>query len=157
MKSEHRRFNKKCMFSAKHSCKYKWILRLTSICICNTKFCWNLYFPYQNVVATAEYIQYACLDTSLASTSLMLLISVMDLFKVYHHVDGRVLDSAVAQKIIWIHSCFKFDSPMPFQNFPPIPGFCQPTFSDLGSFHCSSARVKMARENKPNMAFSHFC
>ena len=88
-------------------------LRLTSICICNTRFCLNLYFSYQNVVATAEYIQHACLDTSLTSTSLMQLISLSSCGW------PRIGFSSCPNIYISIHSCFKCYSTIPFQNFPP--------------------------------------
>ena len=52
----------------------------------------------QKLGATAEYIPHAGLDTSLTSTSLMRLISFWTRSKSYQHVDGRVLDSAVALK-----------------------------------------------------------
>ena len=50
------------------------------------------------MVANAEYIPHACLDQFYINIIDAALIPFK--FQVYHHVDGRVLDSAVAPKNI---------------------------------------------------------
>ena len=52
--------------------------------------------------ATVEYSTHAGLDNQSYIKIIDAAYSVLDLLQVYHHVDGRVLDSAVAPILISI-------------------------------------------------------